>query len=123
MNYDKKDSKSLLSKDITCIFLGSNSYFKETIEPIDKNMYKHLIVPNWLLCSVKSKDVNCCNRYCISNKSLNDFTNNDHSVWTNLISLIKTEEKNIQADNYSEVVKNKILASLALTSNYKTINF
>jgi len=122
INYDKSDSKNLLNKNITCIFLTSNKYFKQNIEIISAKNYKHMIVPNWLLCSIRPSEVSS-NKHCVSNKLLYDLNNNDYGVWTNLITLIKSEEKNINSESYNEIVKNKILSSFAKENKFQTINF
>jgi hypothetical protein len=122
IGFDKNDSKNLINKNVSCVFLTSNEFFKANIQSISEDKYKHMIVPNWMLSSLNNKNIKS-NRHCVTKSLSFNLTNNNYEVWSRIISLIKSEDKNINLTNYNEIVRNKILTSFMSDNNIQIINF
>ena len=118
--YDVNDSKNLINRNVNCVFITSNKFFKDNIETISSDRYNSMIVSNWMISSLENKNIKSNRHYATNSLSLN-LSQNNYEVWSKLISLIKSEDMNIDLTNYNEIVRNKILTSF--DNDIQIINF
>lgn len=125
INYDEKGFKSLLSKDMTLVFLGSTYTFNNSISKLKTTDYKFLFAPNWIkpLTSNFAKKNSLQNRFCVSANVYDKLVSNDTKTWITVIKTIKEEVNNINSSTFPETVKSKIRSIFANNNQTNLITF
>ncbi|MDZ4757504.1 MAG: hypothetical protein SGJ10_05115 [Bacteroidota bacterium] len=128
IGFDAKNHKSLLSKDIAFVLLGSYSSVKALISTITEKDYKMLFLPNWTKPNLKQiapitlEKPTETNRYCVTSSTFEKIISKDTQTWLSITKII-SEESATESKNLIENIKHRIRSNFATDNPIISVTF